>query len=259
MKESNVKDKNAILDNFSKRLLFQSRVSESLAMLFPIRTIRDLWPKEAKDWAKSVVGGIYLILGKDGVYEEKQIKDIDSLIINADSSVTVVAGATEYQLYTSYSDPYERISVVDGMLNIISSKSDSVVMSCQLPEGNRIDARWHVYDSQGKCIMWHVMPMEVSDIKDIVIDHEIPMSVILQEKDKLPQLSVLSDLYKQASSDCGYSLASGNIAKVTKFIKESKYDGMFGEVGFPKDDLNKIAGYKLILMQNLENLRKSNK
>lgn len=251
--------KEKIITNFSMRLLFQSRVSQNLDVLFPIRTIRDLWGIESKEWAQKVVNEIYLILEKDGKYEEKQIKDIESLAINEDSSVTVMANGINYQLQTSYSDPYERISVVDGELRILN-KDGSVVMSCQLPEGNRIDARWHVYDSQGECIMWHVKPMKVSNIRDIVIDHETPISVILQEKAKeLSQLSELSELYKQASKQCNCSLSSKNIARVTKHIDDGITNGTINDPGFPAHDLTKIASYKLILMQNLENLRKSNK
>lgn len=258
--ENGMISKDAIISNFQMRLLFQSRVSQNLAMLFPIRTIRDLWSKEAYSWASCVVANIYLILEKDGEYEEMQIKDIESFAINEDSSVTVVANGINYQLQTSYSDPFERISVVDGVLRIIDTRDNSVVKTCQLPQGYSIDAKWHVYDSQKKCIMWHVKPMKVSNIRDIVIDHEIPISVILQEKAKeLSQLSELSELYKQASQQCNCSLSSKNIAKVTTFIKESKYDGMFRKVGFPLKELNEIASYKLILMQNLENLRKSDK
>lgn len=252
--------KEKIITNFSMRLLFQSRVSQNLDVLFPIRTIRDLWGIESKEWAQKVVNEIYLILEKDGKYEEKQIKDIESLAINEDSSVTVIANSINYQLQTSYSDPYERISVVDGVLKIIDTRDDSVVKTCQLPQDNRIDARWHVYDSQKKCIMWHVKPMKVSNIRDIVIDHETPISVILQEKAKeLPQLSELSELYKQASQQCNCSLSSKNIARVTKHIDDGITNGTINDPGFPADDLKKIASYKLILMQNLENLRKSNK
>ena len=249
-----------LINEFQGRILTQDRISQSKKILFPIRLITRIWNEESKDWAKGVCENIWIILQNTSskTTVEKQIKEIKTLRIEktGEVKVTINKDENEYIMCTSYSDPHEFIKIDKDKATIKYIKKRSEKLCCDIPkEGVIIDKNKNIRDSENKIILWHVKPVNIKRLGDIAIDHDIPISQVLIDKERqLKDLSEISERYRSLSQEYGLPVTA---KEVNNFCKKYNGDQTMKNIGFPKDDMALIGKCKLVLMGKDENSQKS--
>ena len=254
-----------LIKEFQGRILTQDRISMSKTILFPIRLMTRLWP-ESKDWAKSVCENIYLIVQdiNSGEISEKKINQIETLRIAKTGKVEVIIDKdkNKYIMCTSYSDPHEFIKIDKDKATIKYIKKRSEKLCCDIPkEGFIIDKNKNIRDSENKIILWHVKPVNIRRLGDIAIDHDIPISLVLKEKErKLSTLLTMSDVYRTLSYEYGLKVSANEVNNFSKnFFKKGGSQILIskGVKVFPKEEMDMIGKCKLVLMSKDENSQKS--
>ena len=258
-----------LIKEFQGRILTQDRISMSKTILFPIRLITRLWPDDSKKWANGVCKNISLIVQKKGTEKifEKQIKDIEALKIEKKGEVTVKVDndKNDYIMCTSYSDPYEytKIEIENDKIKYkyISKRKEIKVKECDIPQdGYIIDKNKNIRDSKKKIILWHVKPVKIKRLGDIAIDHDIPISLVLKEKErKLSTLLKMSDVYRTLSYMYELKVSANEVNNFCKKIDEDGRNRLLNAVNqkWLAEDLKLIGKYKLVLMSKDENSQKS--
>lgn len=252
-----------LIEEFSGRITCQDRISMSKDVMFPISLIRKLWPNDTIDWAKSVCENIYLIVqASNKKIKEIQIKNISSLKISKSGEVKVNDNnGIDYDLLTSYSDPYEKLIVGPNSGQMYyKRKRTKTDLSCDIPTTSYfVDKNQNIIDGHDhtNVYLWHVKKMIVSSIGDVVIDHDVPISLVLTQKGKsLKNMKSISDLYRQISATLGLSVTSKNARDFNSKLSASD-ETDFINIGFPSKDLSIIGKEKLVLMSSRENNIKS--
>ena len=250
-----------LIKEFQGRILTQDRISMSKTILFPIRLITRLWPDDSKKWANGVCKNIYLIVQdiNSGEISEKKINQIETLRIEktGEVKVTINKDGNEYIMCTSYSDPHEFIKIDKDKATIKYIKKRSEKLWCDIPkEGFIIDKNKNIRDSENKIILWHVKPVKIKRLGDIAIDHDIPISLVLKEKErKLSTLLTMSDVYRTLSYEYGLKVSAKEVNNFCSKIGDDELNKQFKE--YPKEDLELIGNCKLVLMSKDENSQKS--
>lgn len=250
-----------LVKEFYLRILTQDRISMSKKVMFPIRLIRKLWKEESEKWAKSVCGNIWLIVNNSFGTREIQIKDIKSLCIKRTGDVSITDTKDNiYKLYTSYSDPYETLVVENNEIQF--KRKRKCVHSCEIPsDGFIIDKNQNVRNAKTKeIILWHIKPIKMKTLGDIAIDHDIPISLVLKEKEKqLTSLKKLSDKYRDMSIRHNVKVSSDGLNSLYSLIDtiEENQLKQCCEGSFPHEDMKIIGKCKLVLMGKDENSIKS--
>lgn len=254
--------KDELISEFKGRVLSQDRISTSKPILFPIRLIAKLWNYESEAWAKGICENIWVIVKNVQSLKicEIQIKNIETLRIEKSGEVIIKdAVNNEYKMCTSYSDPYEYMKIECGQIHFI--KKRTIVLECAIPKnGYIIDKNKNIIDSKTKqIIMWHVKPVKIKSIGDIVIDHDIPISQVLIDKKKiLSKLLVISNSYRSLSCKYGLKVSAKEVNKFCKALdRDGKSKAGLCVVGYPQNDMNLVGKCKLVLMEKDENSKKS--
>lgn len=250
-----------LINEFQGRILTQDRISQSKKILFPIRLITKIWKNESTVWAKGVCKNIWIILQNTSskTTVEKQIKEIKTLRIEktGEVKVTINKDGNEYIMCTSYSDPHEFIKIDKDKATIKNIKKRSEKLWGYIPkEGFIIDKNKNIRDSENKIILWHVKPVKIKRLGDIAIDHDIPISLVLKEKErKLSTLLTMSDVYRTLSYEYGLKVSAKEVNNFCSKIGDDELNKQFKE--YPKEDLELIGNCKLVLMSKDENSQKS--
>jgi len=254
-----------LIKEFQGRILTQDRISMSKTILFPIRLITRLWPDDSKKWAKGVCENIYLIVQKKGTEKifEKQIKDIEALKIEKKGEVTVKVDndKNDYIMCTSYSDPHEytKIDIKNRTIKYVKKGTKNIdkVKEYEISQdGFKIDKNKNILDFKNNIIFWHVKPVKIKRLGDIAIDHDIPISLVLKEKErKLSTLLTMSDVYRTLSYEYGLKVSAKEVNNFCSKIGDDELNKQFKE--YPKNDLELIGNCKLVLMSKDENSQKS--
>lgn len=252
-----------LINEFSNRILTQDRISMAKEILFPIRLIRKLWKHDTELWAKKVCNNIWLILKSNTnpyVICQKQIKDIDTLCIKRSGEVIVSIGKNIFTLCTSYSDPYESIVVDGNDIKFVRKRSNVTNLCCPIPSSGKFffDKNQNVIDPvTNKIILWHIKPAIIKSLGDIAIDHDIPISLVLNEKKKkLTVLKIISNLYRDISANYNLSVAAANANKFCSKLTSGDKKTILSS-GYPRSDMDEIGKCKLVLMGKEENSLKS--
>ena len=255
-----------LINEFKGRILTQDRISMSKPILFPIRLISKLWPADSDIWAEGVCKNIYIIVqdtkSSNNIFE-KQIKDIETLKIEKTGEVKVKIknDNNEYIMCTSYSDPHEYTKIENGFIKYIKKRTK--IKSIPIPpNGYIIDKNKNIKDSGNIIVLWHIKPVKIKSLGDIAIDHDIPISQVLIDKEKqLPNLSKMSDVYRTLSQKYGLKVSAKEVNKFCKNFGSDKIGQqyLYSKCGtnFPKNDMNLIGKCKLVLMGKNENSQKS--
>jgi hypothetical protein len=259
-----------LINEFKGRILTQDRISMSKPILFPIRLISKLWPVDSDIWAEGVCKNIYIIVqdtkSSNNIFE-KRIKDIETLKIEKTGEVKVKIknDNNDYIMCTSYSDPHEytKIEIENDKIKYkyISKRKEIKVKECDIPQdGYIIDKNKNIRDSKKKIILWHVKPVKIKRLGDIAIDHDIPISLVLKEKErKLSTLLTMSDVYRTLSYKYELKVSANEVNNFCKKIDEDGRNRLLNAVNLKllAEDLKLIGKYKLVLMSKDENSQKS--
>lgn len=249
-----------LISEFVMRLTTQDRLSSAKSILFPIRLMNKIWKIDTQEWASKYAEEIYIIIKYQGRFEEVQINDIVSLNIKSWNEVSVIYKGEKCIVYTSYSDPYERLVVDSKQQTIQYYRKRTAIndMSATFSDRFEIDSKQNVIVNKEK-IIWHVKPMTVAHLGEIAIDHDIPIALILEEKEKqLKQLEQITVIYKQISNMNGLTVSQKNANEFSsKYSTDFSREAQAQNVGFPKGDMTTLSKCKLVLMQGDENGRKS--
>ena len=259
-----------LISEFIGRITSQDRISTYKDILFPISLIRSLWPDETKVWAKGVCENIYLIVeDENGRKKEIKINEVDSLQIDRTGTVTVFCprncqmnnpendNKVGYTLCTSYSDPYETLRVEKNELRYYR-KQTPTLLSCKITsEGYKIDKNQNIRNIRNRVVLWHVKKLKTNFLGGIVIDHDVPISLVLVEKSRfLEKLKMISDLYRSISKNHGLKVTAKNARDFPKCLTDNERNQL-KDIKFPYDDLAIIGKCKLVLMGGQENSIKS--
>ena len=118
-------------------------------------------------------------------------------------------------------------------------------MKASFHDSFEVDSKQNIIIDR-KTIIWHVRPMVVAHLGEIAIDHDIPIALILEEKEK--QLRGLENL----------SVSQKNANNFSKLYSEDfQNEAANKNVDFPSNDMNILKRCKLVLMQGDENGKKS--
>lgn len=249
-----------LIYEFVSRLTSQDRISSSKNILFPIRLMNKIWKKETQDWAKNYAENIYIIISYQNSFKEIQIKDIESMKIKSSKEVSVLYKADTCKVYTSYSDPYEHIVVNPKSKEIQYYRKRTPIsdMKASFYDSFEIDSKQNIINNKKK-IIWHVKPMVVAHLGEIAIDHDIPIALILEEKQtQLAGLAKITNIYKGISANHNLSVSQKNANNFSKsYSEEFKTTASANNVKFPTKDMNILSRCKLVLMQGDENGKKS--
>jgi hypothetical protein len=166
---------------------------------------------------------------------------------------------------TSYSDPHEytKIEIENDKIKYkyISKRKEIKVKECDIPQdGYIIDKNKNIRDSKKKIILWHVKPVKIKRLGDIAIDHDIPISLVLKEKErKLSTLLTMSDVYRTLSYKYELKVSANEVNNFCKKIDEDGRNRLLNAVNqkLLAEDLKLIGKYKLVLMSKDENSQKS--
>ena len=255
-----------LINEFKGRILTQDRISMSKPILFPIRLISKLWPMDSDKWAEGVCKNIYIIVqdtkSPNNIFE-KQIKDIEILKIEKTGEVKVKIkdDNNEYIMCTSYSDPHEYtiIDIKNRTIKYVKKGTKNIdkVKEYEISQdGFKIDKNKNILDFKNNIIFWHVKPVKIKRLGDIAIDHDIPISLVLKEKErKLSTLMTMSDVYRTLSYEYGLKVSAKEVNNFCSKIGDDELNKQFKE--YPKNDLELIGNCKLVLMSKDENSQKS--
>jgi hypothetical protein len=223
---------------------------------------------DSEIWAEGVCKNIYIIVqdtkSSNNIFE-KRIKDIETLKIEKTGEVKVKIknDNNDYIMCTSYSDPYEytKIEIENDKIKYkyISKRKEIKVKECDIPQdGYIIDKNKNIRDSKKKIILWHVKPVKIKRLGDIAIDHDIPISQVLIDKERqLKDLSKISERYRSLSQIYGLPVTAKEVNNFCKKYKKYNGDQTMKNIGFPKEDMDLIGKCKLVLMSKDENSQKS--
>lgn len=244
---------------FVSRLTSQDRISSSKKILFPIRLMNKIWKKETQDWAKKYAEKIYIIIEYKNNLKEIQIKDITSMNIKSGKEVRVKYNGETCIVYTSYSDPYEHLVVNPTKKELqYYRKCKPIDMKASFHDSFEVDSKQNIIIDR-KTIIWHVRPMVVAHLGEIAIDHDIPIALILEEKEKqLLGLEKITNIYKSISERNNLSVSQKNANKFSKlYSQDFQNEAAKDDVQFPFKDMEILSRCKLVLMQGDENGKKS--
>ena len=258
-----------LINEFKGRILTQDRISMTKTVMFPIRLINRLCSEKAKEWGENVCKNIYLVVksvndkNDEQNIKEIQIKDLKSLVIERNGKVIIEDTKGEkYVLQSSYSDPFEQLLVNNNNIVFMRKRSETL-LKCSVPaDGFVIDKNQNIIDANSKkVVLWHVRPLKVKILGDIAIDHDVPISLLLNEKAKqLNALYELSEKYRVLSSKWNLGVSA---KYVNAFPGELKKDPSLQEEvsnlchNCFDNDMRIIAKCKLVLMGKTENGMKS--
>ena len=252
--------KDVLIKVFVSRLTSQDRISSSKKILFPIRLMNKIWKKDTQDWAKDYAENIYMIIKYKNNLKKIKIKDITSMNIKSGKGVSVKYNGETCIVYTSYSDPYEHLVVnpTKKELQYYRKRTPIIDMKASFHDSFEVDSKQNIIIDR-KTIIWHVRPMVVAHLGEIAIDHDIPIALILEEKEKqLLGLEKITNIYKSISERNNLSVSQKNANNFSKLYSQDFQNEAANEnVDFPSDDMDILKRCKLVLMQGDENGKKS--
>lgn len=131
-------------------------------------------------------------------------------------------------------------------------------MKASFHDSFEVDSKQNIIIDR-KTIIWHVRPMVVAHLGEIAIDHDIPIALILEEKEKqLRGLENITNIYKSISERNNLSVSQKNANNFSKLYSEDfQNEAANKNVDFPSNDMNILKRCKLVLMQGDENGKKS--
>lgn len=250
--------KGVLIKVFVSRLTSQDRISSSKKILFPIRLMNKIWKKETQKWAKDYAENIYMIIKYKNNLKEIQIKDITSMNIKSGKEVSVKYNGETCIVYTSYSDPYEYLVVNRTKKELQYYRKRKPIIEASFHDSFKVDSKQNIIIDR-KTIIWHVRPMVVAHLGEIAIDHDIPIALILEEKEKqLRGLADITGIYKSISERHNLSVSQKNANNFSKlYSKDFQNEAANKKVNYPSEDMDILKRCKLVLMQGDENGKKS--
>lgn len=248
--------KDVLIKVFVSRLTSQDRISSSKKILFPIRLMNKIWKTETQDWAEKYAKNIYMIIKYKNNFKEIQIDDITSMNIKSGKGVSVKYNGETCIVYTSYSDPYEYLVVNSTKKEVQYYRKRKPIMTASFHDSFKVDSKQNII-SDRKTIIWHVRPMVVAHLGEIAIDHDIPIALILEEK-QLRGLENITNIYKSISKRNNLSVSQKNANNFSKlYSQDFQNEAANKNVDFPSNDMEILSRCKLVLMQGDENGKKS--
>lgn len=249
-----------LISGFVSRLTSQDRISSSKKILFPIRLMNKIWKEETQQWANEYAKRIYMIIKYQNNLKEIQITNITSMNIKSGKEVSVKYKGETCIVYTSYSDPYERLVVnnINKELQYYRKRTPIIDMKASFSDSFEVDSKQNIIIDR-EPIIWHVRPMVVAHLGEIAIDHDIPIALVLEENEnRLKGLAKITNIYKCISERNNLSVSPKNAKNFSKLHStEFKEEATKENVGFPSEDMTFLSQCKLVLMQGDENGKKS--
>ena len=131
-------------------------------------------------------------------------------------------------------------------------------MKASFHDSFEVDSKQNIIIDR-KTIIWHVRPMVVAHLGEIAIDHDIPIALILEEKEKqLHGLEQITGIYKSISERNNLSVSQKNANNFSKlYSQDFQNEAAKDDVQFPFKDMEILSRCKLVLMQGDENGKKS--